>query len=238
LIRAISSSSRSPALGRAVRYFAFLSLCLFILVSGCEKKATEVHATEIEGFAFHRLLVLPFEKAEDMVCPLCQQSTLSCRIEPEAISCLNKLLMARLRSIPGIELVPQTEVNRAILEIPEPERTSLQLKGEFAILVARKVQADALMRNLVFCYRERAGSAVAASMPAAISFHIHLFRTDSEKMVWMGKYEEEQVALSENLLTAVEFFRRGARWVRVEELAQDGMAKAMADFPRSRGAGP
>jgi hypothetical protein len=238
LIRASAISDTSPASGRAACLLMGLSLCLFSLTSACEKKADQVHTTDTGEFTFHRLLVLPFERAEGMVCPLCQKSALSCRIEPEAESSLNKLVMAELRKMPGIELVSQAEVNQEVLEIPEPERTRLQLAPDFAILVAREVRADAVMRNLVFCYQERVGSAVAASRPAAISFHVHLFRADSGKMVWMGKYEEEQVSLSENLLTAAEFFRRGARWVKVEELAQDGMLKAMADFPRPGGAAP
>jgi len=36
-------------------------------------------------------------------------------------------------------------------------------------------------------------------------------------------YAEEQKALTQNLFTMGKFFRRGARWVTVDELAEEGI---------------
>ena len=43
-------------------------------------------------------------------------------------------------------------------------------------------------------------------------------------------FEEEQVSLTENLLTAGSFFKRKGAWVTAEELAVDGMRKAVKDM--------
>jgi hypothetical protein len=219
-----------------LRYFSELLLLtlLFSLTtaSSCEKKkGAEIRGSEGETFYFNRLLVLPFERRDADACPLCRQSVLSCRIESEAESALNKLLMSELRDIQGLELVSQSELKRVLLDMPEPARTRLQVSPDFAVRAGKKVGADAVLHNIVFCYRERVGNAAAVSQPAAISFHLHLFRTDTGEMVWRGKYEEEQVPLSENLFTIRDFIRRGAKWVKVEMLAQDGMRRAMEDFP-------
>ncbi len=225
--------------GESARRLLAFFLCLVVFSLGCVKENADNLRSSGEGaYEFRRLLVLPFERREDMVCRSCRQSVLVCKVEPDAESSLNKLLMDRLRDVPGLELVSQEEVNRAVLDIAEPERTGLQLAPDFAFQVAKKVEADAVMRNFVFCYRERVGHAAAASSPAAVSFHLHLYRVDTGEMVWMGKYEEEQAALSENLLKAPDFFRRGAKWVKVDVLAQDGMLRAMKDFPAPRGSGP
>lgn len=211
-------------------------LCLLTVLQGCgANRAAGIQGREAESFSFKRLVVLPFERREGLFCRSDGQAVLSCRVEPEAESYLNKLLMDYFRKMPGVELVSQEEINKVILDLSEPERTQMQISGDFALQVAKKLDADAVIQGFVFCYRERVGNAAAASEPAAVSFHLHLYRADSGEMVWTGGYEEEQVSLSENILKAGDFFRRGAKWVMVEELARDGMARAMSVFPAPGG---
>lgn len=220
------------------KIFALLWVVPLIMVfsGGCAKEKTPELREETYGnFNYQRLLVIPFERSDNTVCALCGQSAFSCKVESDAESSLNMLLMSSVRGIEGIELISQEDFNKAVLDLPEPERTLLQTDPLFALKVARKLNADAVMRNTVFCYRERQGSAAVAGRPAAIGFHLHLYSVDDGSMVWMGKYEEEQLALSDNLLKAPEFFRRGAKWVKVEVLAEDGMKEAMKNFPAPGG---
>jgi hypothetical protein len=217
---------------RAARLVSCLLLGLVLTGASCENnKAGRVGGPSEVTVSFKRLLVLPFERSEGIICPLCRRSVLACQIEPEAESSLNKLLMEGLREYRGFEIVSQEEVNRAVLDVPEPERTKLQVSPDFALRVAGKVKADAVLRNFVFCYRERKGNAAAASMPAAVSFHLHLYDAGSGELEWAGVFEEEQEALSENLLTLPDFLRRGGKWIKVDELAAEGMARALSGFP-------
>lgn len=75
----------------------------------------------------------------------------------------------------------------------------------------------------VFIYRfqERRGGNFAVERPAAVAFHMHLMKDNVVGKVFV--YSEEQKALTQNLFTMGKFFRRGARWVTADELAEEGV---------------
>ncbi len=67
--------------------------------------------------------------------------------------------------------------------------------------------------------------------PASVGFDVHLFRIRDGKMVWVGKFEETQRPLSENLLKIGSFFRRKASWLTAEELSRVGIDEMFKKFP-------
>lgn len=86
---------------------------------------------------------------------------------------------------------------------------------------------------LVYRFQQRKGGNFAVEKPAAIAFHMHLMK---DRM--LGKvfaYAEEQKALTQNLFTMGKFFRRGARWVTVEELAEEGISAGLDDLVEAQG---
>jgi hypothetical protein len=67
--------------------------------------------------------------------------------------------------------------------------------------------------------------------PASVAFDVHLLRVKDGKRVWNGKFDETQQALSENLLKIGSFVRRGAAWLKAEELSSVGMDEMLKRFP-------
>lgn len=102
-------------------------------------------------------------------------------------------------------------------------------------LVARTGQrlgADAVFVGHVYRFRERTGGGAASESPASVAFDIYLIDCQHEQVRWSAFYDYTQQALSDNLGGIGNFFRRGGRWVRAEELAVEAMQDIFEDFSR------
>lgn len=78
---------------------------------------------------------------------------------------------------------------------------------------------------LVYRFQERKGSNIAVDKPASIGFHAHLYKGGA--LVKTVIFDETQQPLSENVLRLGTFLRRGAKWVTVDELCQEGVEKVV-----------
>lgn len=89
------------------------------------------------------------------------------------------------------------------------------------------VYADAILLGRVLRFRERVGEDLGVSSPASVAFALELLDVKRGDIVWRAEYQETQKALSENLFGISDFTRRGGKWVKAEELAKDGVQKAV-----------
>lgn len=78
---------------------------------------------------------------------------------------------------------------------------------------------------LIYRYEERVGGNLGVEKPAGIGFHMHLIENNVLKRVFT--FDEDQQALSENLLNLGKFLRRGAKWLTVEELSRDAINQGL-----------
>jgi hypothetical protein len=225
--------------------FAFLAVMLIGIAGRLSAETGKPPAPGQElqlQFRFSRLLVMPFARATAQEslwkCPRCGKILMSCAMDNGAEASLMNLLMDQVQNYPGLELVSQEALNKILKDIPEPDLTKARLDPNFPFVLAGRLQADAVLVPTVSCFRERSGNALASGKPAAVAFELDLIAVADHRVVWTGSYEEEQQPLLSNLLLAKTFFRRGAKWVTVDVLAKDGMAKAMADFPGGSGLNP
>jgi hypothetical protein len=90
---------------------------------------------------------------------------------------------------------------------------------------------DFIFVGYLFRFEERIGSHIGAEKPASVGFDVHLIRLKDEKMAWIGKFDETQRPLSENLLKMGAFVRRKASWLTAEELSSVGMDEMLKRFP-------
>lgn len=89
------------------------------------------------------------------------------------------------------------------------------------------VYADAVLFGSILRFRERVGEDLGVSSPASVAFTLQLVDVKRGDIIWTAEYQETQKALSENLFAIGDFTRRGAKWVKAEELARDGVHKAV-----------
>lgn len=76
---------------------------------------------------------------------------------------------------------------------------------------------------LIYRFQERRGGNFAIEKPAGVGLHMHLIEGTVVGRTFV--FDEDQQALSENILSVGKFFKRGAKWITVEKLAEEGINK-------------
>jgi len=80
----------------------------------------------------------------------------------------------------------------------------------------------------IYRFEERKGGSAGVEKPAGVAFHAHLM--DGSRALKTMVFDETQRSLSENLLDLPTFVKRGAKWLTAQELAREGIRKAIDSF--------
>jgi hypothetical protein len=118
-----------------------------------------------------------------------------------------------------------SQIDRMQFELT-PLRSSIRL--------GKTLNMDFIFVGVLFRFEERIGSSIGAEKPASVGFDVHLIRMKDEKMVWIGKFDETQRPLSENLFKIGSFVRRKASWLTAEELSSVGMDEMLKRIPGTK----
>jgi hypothetical protein len=98
-------------------------------------------------------------------------------------------------------------------------------------LYARKIkfsggkERDQYINVYIYRFEERKGGNYSVEKPAGVGFHMHLFENNTLKQVFI--FDEDQQALTDNLLGIGKFFKRGGKWITVEKLSEEGIEKGL-----------
>lgn len=215
-MRVLDKRVKKALKGRPIRGFLFLSFLFgMLLTSGSEGRAETKPS----------LVILPFlvERVEDpekgVLCPVCKGIRRSGEIVPGSQNTLIDLLYTKMEANGTFQIIAQKKVEEILLHSPS------------SIQAGKKLEADFIFIGYVFRFEERIGSSLGVERPASVSFDLHLFRLRDEKMVWLGKFDETQRPLSENLLKIGSFIRRKGSWLTAAELASVGMDEMLGKLP-------
>ena len=78
---------------------------------------------------------------------------------------------------------------------------------------------------LIYRFQERRGGNFAVDKPAGVGFHMHLIQGTVIGRTFV--FDEDQKPLSQDILGIGKFFKRGAKWITVDELAEEGINKGV-----------
>jgi hypothetical protein len=204
-------------------------LCLFIfgvllasrLEAGAETKPS--------------LAILPFfiERVEDPergnVCPICKGVYRRGKILPGSQNTLTRLLYQKVEAMGKFTVLPIERVEEALSQ--GEKRRFEESPISSSIRFGRDLKVDFIFVGFLFRFEERIGSSIGVEKPASVGCDLHLFRLRDGKMVWLGKFDETQRPLSENLFKIGSFVRRKAQWLTAEELASVGMDEMLRRLP-------
>jgi hypothetical protein len=138
---------------------------------------------------------------------------------------MNEALLERLPE----QLVPQDEVQNEFMHLAIDSMSDTPLA--IAVRLGKSLQADYIVVGIVWEYKERIGSKMAAEEPASVSFSAFLVDVAAGQRIWREKYTKTQQSLSDNLLKAPEFFKQGAKWLSARDLSHFGIKKMLVSFP-------
>ncbi|MBI4527609.1 MAG: hypothetical protein HY695_27755 [Deltaproteobacteria bacterium] len=132
-----------------------------------------------------------------------------------------------MSSLPHWQIISEREVREIISAVPPgPEGNRAKRLGEL-------VYADAVIFTRLIRYRERVGEEWGAKSPASVAFVLDLWDVRRGDLIWSGRFDETQKSLSENIFAIGDYFQRGVKWLTAEQLALEGIKKAVNNLQQT-----
>jgi hypothetical protein len=137
---------------------------------------------------------------------------------------VTQLLWSRLKARQGITVLLPGEAAIALASQAPSQHSDGQ---SAAMVVAKRLKADASLIGQVLVYQERVGGRFGASPAAAVGFEAKLIAADGQ-VLWEGNYYEKQRPMNEDVMG---FIQRRGMFVTAEELAAYGVEHMLKEFP-------
>jgi hypothetical protein len=210
-----------------------VGLCLLAVTGAVSCRAAEAQAT-VAAVAVRQLAVMPFIKGttaaqkreqkleKNLDCQLRGLCAIEEEIFSESEEAVTLLAQAHLRQMFADKIVSLARVREAYGALA---KEASDTPRDIAVRLGRSLGVDHVMVGLVWRYQERVGSAMAATDPASVAFTLFLVEMESGKLVWHDSFDKTQTALTENLLDAPMFLKKGMKWLTAEELSSYGLEK-------------
>jgi len=209
---------------------------VFLLVFGCSFGPGNLqsrHSTDLETRRIRRIAVLP-PRVSGGAAPKIPFSTAPDQkpSERDAPENLAKYIYSAMVALPNWQIVSESEVH----EVSD----SAGADGEAARLkrIGEMVYADAVLIGRLQRYRERVGDEWGAKSPASVAFVLDLVDVRRGDVIWSARFDETQKALSENIFALGDIGQRGIRWLSADQLAQEGVKKAVGQLHQIIGRNP
>lgn len=153
-------------------------------------------------------------------------------IEPVKNSAANKLsimLFNRLKSAKDCELVGPDRTGDLLdsSAFNNPEESEIDVIKK----IGKSFSAEAVILGYLQRWKEREGTEYSIEEPASVSFVLYMIDSESGSLLWKGKYDKKQKALSENLLEIGSFIKNKGKWITVEKLAENGLKELVDELP-------
>ena len=192
-------------------------------------------AQEVRAEVKPTLAIVPFiaEKGEDPskagTCPICKGVFRRGEVPAGSPMILTRLFYRKMETLGTFKVISTERAEDALSRVDQGDFKERPVSA--SIQFGKELNADFVFMGFVFRFEERKGSSLGVERPASVGFELHLLRIKDGRIVWDGRFDETQRPLSDNLLQAGSFFRRGAHWLTAEELAGDGMEVTLKKLP-------
>ncbi len=189
------------------------------------KRSTDLEARKIKRIAVLLPSGMGFEPKSQATytAPTSSEKNLS---EQELAELLARLVYSAMASMPDWQIVSESEVKDIAQSVPAGSDTERLRK------IGQMVYADGVVVGRMQRYRERIGNEWGAKSPASVAFVLELIDVRRGDVVWSARFDETQKPLSENIFALGNVGDRGIRWLTAEQLAQEGVRKAVGDLYR------
>lgn len=211
------------------RIFLLFALCLLLALGACARRPSGTAQVPRSLSPMYAVSVAPFTQ------PMGTSQLISGRIPDNQGRIAPEMLPAldvRLRHVLGQGKRPYRFVARQAL----PESTASFHSSEQPqtlphwIAYGKKHGAQFLLVPQILNWHERQGSRAGVTQAAHVRLEFFLLRVDSGVVQERAVFEEQQTGLADDLLGVGSFFRRGGQWITAEELAEEGMRKAVREL--------
>ena len=216
-----------------------VALCMtvsFLIIGQWPHSALAQSQKDLSGIRGGRTAVMPFMKGRFGTTP---RETLDAgisqlyfnpeKMSPDSDEILTGHVQKALKERHGENLIPLDKSMEAYDKISKNDtRDTLRTLAQ---KVGQALGADSIMAGNVWRFKERVGRAAGVETPASVAFGVYLIDVSNGRVLWREVFEKSQTSLSENILDARAFFKKGAKWVTANELALYGVREVFKKYP-------
>jgi hypothetical protein len=188
----------------------------------------------------HSIAVMPFFKGmhessvdeaidRTLDCPLAELCFDTRDVRRGAGENLTRYMQAALEDRLGERMIPLGETLTVYQGLAKDQ--TADSPRSLAVRLGRELRAAHIVAGTVWRYRERTGTARASASPASVAFVVYIINVTDGRRLWKGTHFETQKPLSQSIFEARTFFKRGVRWLTVDELARYGIDEIVEQFP-------
>ena len=205
-------------------------LLFLLLIPACSFGPSNLqskHSSDLEARNIKRIAVLSpaaMVKSQTKI-PFTTASAADARAaERDPAELLSKLVYSAMASFSNWQIVSESEVREVGETVPDSnDAARLKTIGEL-------VYADAVVVGRIQRFRERVGAEWGIKSPASVAFVLELVDVKRGDIVWSARFDETQQSPAENILVLGDIGQRGVKWLSAEQLAENGVRKAVAQL--------
>jgi hypothetical protein len=226
---------------RTLVYLMTAGCLIAILLYGCVlRPVAKQDQIILPETGRHSIAVMPFLKGmhessvdeaidRTLDCPLAELCFDTRDVRRGAEENLTRYMQAALEDRLGERMIPLGETLTVYQGLAK-EQTADSPRS-LAVRLGRQLRAAHTVAGTVWRYRERTGTARASASPASVAFVVYIINVTDGRRLWKGTHFETQKPLSQSIFEARTFFKRGVRWLTVDELARYGIDEIVEQFP-------
>ncbi|MFW5734608.1 MAG: hypothetical protein ACOCWR_06060 [Oceanidesulfovibrio sp.] len=202
------------------------AVCALLLLASCAR-SDRVQAEPLD--ADLDIAAAPFSQAADnndliygVVPPKSQHVT------DEVLAHLDQVMSTRLaQTVSGGSYPGAAATESCALSTPPKPAGARGRALDYWARVGQCAGFRYLLVPVVSYWSEREGGELGSPKPASIVLDFFVVDTSDVSVIDHYRYEEQQVALAQNLLTVDKFVKRGGRFLTARELAAEGIATSL-----------
>ena len=185
-----------------------------------------------------KLLVLPFKDLARLYgenatvrCPICGKVFTTGKVIEDADHFLTEHLISIINRHKGIQLISLNKARKVYNQLlPQGEKEIPN--REKVVEIGRTLGANAVLVGYVYRFKDREGTPYSVDTPASVAFDIDLVDVKDGQIIWYGRFNETQQALTEDLFQLKKFIKRKGGWITAWEMAVSGLEEVFQTFPK------
>ncbi|MBF0482655.1 MAG: hypothetical protein HQK81_13645 [Desulfovibrionaceae bacterium] len=214
--------SRYCTLAAALALAVALTLC----AASCAKVSPPATITSEATFA-----AAPFvNPSQSSEVPAGMLSPESGSVDGAVLAEMDEALASSLSQLTNKIFLPPGRVKECLAKT---QRDTSETRGsvrQYWSAVGKCAKADYILVPQAVLYRERVGSPGGADRPAKVILDLYLIDVKTGGLYRHFHYDEEQQALTDNILEIRKFMDRGGKWVTAMDLAREAIRKGVKEM--------
>ncbi len=208
--------------------WSIVVLCLIVGVVGCTRrqKNSAQNESAVSQFKFG---VAPFTVAtSDNELLAGSMPSRIFPVSPKLLPQLDNAMLTRV-SEAKIHTVSSQSMMTCLASTPATAGQKQALRDYYA-QAGQCASVDYVIVPQILSARERVGSAMGVSVKPFVALNLYVVDVKNGDLVKFVHFEEEQQALTDDILKAGAFFQRGGKWLTASELASFGIQKGLKEL--------